>query len=369
MDYYIGLMSGTSVDGIDAALTAFEGDRPHLVATYYQPYTEALRTDILTLCRSKTAPLEQFGALDVELGRQFAAAVAELLARAKITPENVRAIGSHGQTVRHRPMGSHPFTLQIGDPNIIAQTTGITTVADFRRRDMAAGGEGAPLVPAFHHTVFAADRSRVVLNIGGIANVTWLPTTTTDRVIGFDTGPGNTLMNAWIGRHLGRTHDEDGQWAASGQVNAPLLNALCADEYCSRPPPKSTGPEYFHLDWLDGILAHHAPLPPGEVQATLCAFTAATIANAVHTHCPRTQEVLVCGGGVHNTTLMTHLARRLAPCVVSSTTTQGVDPDWVEAMAFAWLAKRTLQGLPGNLPPVTGARQAVILGGIYRGNA
>ncbi len=365
-DLYIGLMSGTSVDGIDVALTAFEGERPHLVASHYQPYAAGLRDEILALCNASNSGLDQLGHLDVELGRQFANAVMTLLAQTSVTHEQIRAIGSHGQTVRHRPTGSHPFTLQIGDPNLIAEMTGITTVADFRRRDIAVGGEGAPLVPAFHQTVFVAHRPRVVLNIGGIANITWLPTTSSRPVIGFDTGPGNALMDGWIHRHQGQGHDQGGQWAATGAVVPPLLDTLLADAYFSRPPPKSTGREQFNLSWLDGILTSHPGHRPEDVQATLCEFTAASIASAVRCHCPGTEEVLVCGGGVHNATLMTRLASQLAPGVVASTATAGVDPDWVEAMAFAWLARCALQGLPGNLPAVTGARKKVVLGGIYQ---
>ncbi|CAK0780652.1 Anhydro-N-acetylmuramic acid kinase [Gammaproteobacteria bacterium] len=362
---YIGLMSGTSLDGIDAALTSFDGEHPRLLAAYCQPYPDALREELLTLCRPGEGDPDRLGPMDVALGRRFATAALELLTRAAVNPEAVRAIGSHGQTIRHRPTGPNPFTWQIADPNIIAQMTGITTVADFRRRDMAVGGEGAPLVPAFHRAVFTAAQPRVVLNVGGIANITWLPADSAGAVTGFDTGPGNTLMDAWVRRHSGQVRDEGGKWAAEGAVVEELLEALLVDPYFSRPPPKSTGREYFDLAWLDAVLATHRALSPGDVQATLCELTAATVAGAVHDHCPEAVEVLVCGGGVHNATLMTRLAARLAPRPVRSTITEGIDPDWVEAIAFAWLARRTLRGLPGNLPAVTGARQEVVLGGIY----
>ncbi|CAK0742452.1 anhydro-N-acetylmuramic acid kinase [Gammaproteobacteria bacterium] len=364
-DLYVGLMSGTSLDGIDAALVTFEGDQPRLLAAHYQPYPAPLREELLTLCRAGEGEPDRLCPMDVDLGQRFATATLELLAQAKVAPEAVRAIGSHGQTIRHRPTGPTPFTLQIGDPNIIAQRTGITTVADFRRRDIAAGGEGAPLVPAFHRAVFATAPPRVVLNVGGIANITWLPGTVGGGVTGFDTGPGNTLMDAWVRRHFGQDRDEGGKWATQGKVATSLLEALLADPYFSRPPPKSTGREYFDLRWLDSALAAQPPLPPADIQATLCELTAATVARAVDDHCLLAEEVLVCGGGVHNATLMTRLAARLAPRLVLSTAAKGIDPDWVEAIAFAWLARRTLQGLSGNLPAVTGARQEVVLGGIY----
>ncbi|CAK0759661.1 anhydro-N-acetylmuramic acid kinase [Gammaproteobacteria bacterium] len=364
-DLYVGLMSGTSLDGVDATLTAFDGERPYLLAAHYHPYPDTLREELLALCTPGEEDLERLGPMDVLLGRLFAAVVLELLEKAGVSPEKIRAIGSHGQTVRHRPAGLTPFTLQIGDPNIIAQMTGITTVADFRRRDMAVGGQGAPLVPAFHRVVFSTSQPRVILNIGGIANITWLPIAG-EPVIGFDTGPGNTLMDAWTQRHLGQPHDEGGKWAATGLVMGELLEALLADQYFSRHPPKSTGREYFDLHWLDAILANfYRPWLVTDVQATLCELTAVTVERAVRTHCSMAQEILVCGGGVHNATLMARLIAHFAPCTVNSTAIAGIDPDWVEAMAFAWLARRTLHGLAGNLPAVTGARQEVVLGGIY----
>ncbi len=360
-DLYLGLISGTSMDGIDVALTAFEDDRPRLLAAHCQPYPAAVRQEILALCQEGS--VHALGELDVVLGQHFAKAALALLAKAEVAPEKIRAIGSHGQTVRHSPAGVHPFTLQIADPNTIAERTGITTVADFRRRDMAAGGEGAPLVPAFHQAVFSTNRSRVILNIGGIANITRL--STDHPVVGFDTGPGNTLMDAWIRQHQGQSYDKAGQWAAGGRVVESLLGTLRADPYFSRLPPKSTGPEHFNLGWMDAALAAHPGVSAQDIQATLCELTATTVASAIREQCPETDEVLVCGGGVHNQTLMARLAVHLAPCLVQSTAVEDIDPDWVEAMAFAWLARRTMQGLPGNLPAVTGARKSVVLGGIY----
>ena len=298
-DLYIGLMSGTSLDGIDAALVEFIHDYPRLISTHYQPYPDPLRTRIAQLCQPELGDIEQLGVMDIELGRQFATAVQELITRAGITPDAVRAIGSHGQTVRHHPQGTHPFTIQIGDPNLLAELSGITTVADFRRRDLAAGGEGAPLVPAFHQAVFRTDHPRVVVNIGGIANLTWLPYPLPEPVAGFDTGPGNTLMDSWVRRHLSLPHDAEGGWASQGKIHAGLLERLLADQYFSRSPPKSTGRETFNLAWLDAALGafHARPIAAVDVQATLGELTAVSIARAVLTFCPAVREVLVCGGG------------------------------------------------------------------------
>lgn len=339
-ELYIGLMSGTSLDGIDAALVEFINDQPKLIATYYQPYPEELRETLRQLCQPGAGDLELIGRMDVELGRRFAAAAGELLACAAIKKDAVRAIGSHGQTVRHRPAGTHPYTWQIGDPNLIAELTGITTVGDFRRRDLAAGGQGAPLVPAFHHAVFSADYPRVVLNLGGIANLTWLPADPDADVFGFDTGPGNTLMDAWIQRHHGYSHDANGEWATQGQIHPYLLETLLAAPYFSRSPPKSTGREEFHLPWLDSILANFGGLSDVDIQATLGELTARGVADAIHSYCPTAREVLICGGGVHNLYLMRRLAVHLAPRLVQSTAAAGISPDWVEAIAFAWLARR-----------------------------
>jgi anhydro-N-acetylmuramic acid kinase len=279
----------------------------------------------------------------------------------------VRAIGSHGQTVRHEPDGDHPFSVQIGDPNVIAEITGITTIADFRRRDIAAGGQGAPLVPAFHAAVLrSSDEDRVALNIGGMANITVLPRDPAQAVTGFDTGPGNVLMDAWAARHLGTPLDSEGRWAGSAPRDEALLAVLLSDEYFQRQPPKSTGREHFNMTWLEARLAQLGTAPePAQVQASLAALTALSCAAAIQRYAPRTQQVLVCGGGVHNVTLLQQLTDALPGVRVASTQTQGLDPDWVEALAFAWLAQQTLAGKPGNLPSVTGARAPVVLGGIY----
>ena len=370
-ELYIGLMSGTSMDAIDAVLADFAADAAPAVLTHVRcPIPPAMREPLLALCASEGAnELENMARLDVRLGRLFAETALTLLRQAAMEPAAIRAIGSHGQTVRHSPSGSEPYTVQIGDPNVIAEITGITTVADFRRRDVAAGGQGAPLVPAFHQAVFQSrDEDRVVLNIGGMANITLLPRALDQPVSGFDTGPGNVLLDTWAARHLGQPLDEGGRWAAGGAVHTPLLERLLDDPYFKLVPPKSTGREYFNLTWLTSALGGIEPPPtPQDVQATLCVLTAASIARAIGRYAPHTRRVLACGGGVHNVTLMEHLARRLDPCSLETTSSYGLEPQWVEATAFAWLAKQTLELKAGNLPSVTGARRRVVLGGIYAG--
>lgn len=365
-DYYIGLMSGTSMDAIDAALVDFATDTPRLVAALDHPLPPTLHTNMSALCQPGPDEIERLGRADVALGEIFAETVTRLLDQAGIAAGAIRAIGSHGQTVRHRPEAN--FTLQIGDPNVIAQRTGITTVADFRRRDLAAGGEGAPLVPAFHAAVLRrAGRTQAVVNIGGMANVTVLPADDS-AVTGFDTGPGNVLMDAWAQQHIGCPLDENGAWAASGTVNEKLLSRLLTHEFFRRSPPKSTGRESFHAAWLAQQLHEsgdsHSPV---DVQATLCELTAASIAEAISTHAPDCEETLICGGGTHNTHLMSRLREHLRPMPVLTTDERGVPADWMEAMAFAWLARETLAHRPGNLPAVTGASRNVILGGVYFG--
>jgi anhydro-N-acetylmuramic acid kinase len=289
-----------------------------------------------------------------------------LLAEAGCQPAEIIAIGSHGQTIRHIPEGEYRTSFQIGDPNLIAELTGITTVADFRRRDMAAGGQGAPLVPAFHNQVFRASGiNRVILNIGGIANITILPGDEEDPVSGFDTGPGNGLMDAWIFKHQGKQFDLNGEWAASGRVRPDLMDQMLADPYFSQAAPKSTGKEYFHLDWLKKHLPKKAKAE--DIQASLCELTAMTISQAIQQTAPATDEIYVCGGGAHNPHLIQRLNELHKPVNVTSTSELGLSPDWVEATCFAWLAKQTLHQQAANLPSVTGARHNVVLGGIYWG--
>lgn len=370
-EYFVGLMSGTSVDGVDAALVQMQAGAasPRLVTALASPMPAGLREEILTLCQSGSDEIERLGSLDTRLGRLFAEAALAVIAHAGMSPSDIRAIGSHGQTIRHRPQREASFTLQIGDPNTIAERTGITTIADFRRRDMAAGGQGAPLVPAFHEAVFrGTTRSRIVLNIGGMANITVLPGDTALPVGGFDTGPGNVLLDAWHQRHRGGTFDRDGVWAASGSVDGRLLQCLIQEPWLSVVPPRSTGRELFSLSWLEARAGHLlGAIAPENVQATLAEFTARCISDAVARWGAPEGELFVCGGGTHNGDLQRRLSRLMPSFRLASTSELGIDPDWVEAMAFAWLAARTIAGLPGNVPAVTGAGSAVVLGGIYPG--
>jgi anhydro-N-acetylmuramic acid kinase len=365
---YLGLISGTSADGIDVALVSFE-PQPRMHAALTHAYPDDLRQRILALAQGDgRIALDELGALDVEIARTFADAANALLARTVTAPAAVTGLGSHGQTVRHRPRGATPYTLQLGDPNIVAELTGITTIADFRRRDLAAGGQGAPLAPAFHAAMLArSDASRVVLNLGGIANITILPRDAGAPVRGFDTGPASCLLDAWTQLHRGKPFDADGAFAASGSVDHALLARLLSDAYFGEPPPKSTGREVFNLTWLQRQLSRF-DLSAADVQATLVALSARSIADAVHAHAPATQEVLVCGGGVHNPVLMAALASALSPASVASTAALGIDPDFVEAMLFAWLAhERLAERVPENVYTVTGARGARVLGGVYFG--
>lgn len=365
-ELYIGLMSGTSMDAVDGVLVDLSA-APRLLASHSLAHDPALKTRLLALAQPGPDELDRLGQLDVELGRHFAACALALLAQAGVAAEAVRAIGSHGQTVRHRPQGDFPFTLQIGDPNVIAETTGVTVVADFRRRDVAAGGQGAPLVPACHEALFrSATEDRVVLNLGGIANISVLPADPSAPVYGFDTGPANVLLDGWCYRHTGQPYDADGQWARAGQVDGALLAALLAHPYFQRTAPKSTGREEFHLDWLDAVLAEQAKdLAPVAVQATLTELTAASVAQAIAAAGRGQGRLLVCGGGAYNSLLLERLAALLPAMTVKTTLQQGLPPTWVEAIAFAWLAQRTLTGQPGNLPAVTGASGLRVLGGIY----
>ena len=363
---YIGLMSGTSADSIDAALADLT-NTPTLIA-HHSLAIDDLREEIIALATPGDNEIQRLNQLDRELGLRFAQATSELLINSGYNPRDIQAIGSHGQTLRHEPptdnLNGHPYTLQAGDPNTIAQQTGITTVADFRRRDIAAGGQGAPLAPAFHLAAFEKPGTlRAIINIGGMANISCLPGDGT--VIGFDTGPGNALMDGWINRHQGESYDNNGQWAASGATNPELLKQLLAEPYLQLPPPKSTGRELFNLEWLDQQLTAFAEIPPEYIQATLLEFTAQTIADAVRAQSPQPNEIYICGGGAYNTTLMQRLETLLHPALITNTGHLGIAPEWVEAVAFAWLAKQTLENLPGNAPSVTGAGEGVILGGVY----
>lgn len=366
-DLFLGLMSGTSADGIDAALVRFDDRDGRLHAALLHGRTHAWRDDLRARLvelgqGGDPASLDELGQLDVQVGRAFADAANALLAEAGIAAARVRAIGSHGQTVRHRPALAHPFTMQIGDASVIAEATGIPTVADFRRRDVAAGGQGAPLLPALHAALLGDEREvRAVLNLGGIGNLTLLPVA--GEVRGFDTGPANALMDAWCQRHTGAAYDKDGAFAAAGRIDEALLSRLLAEPWFALPPPRSTGREQFHLDWLATRL--RGVESAVDVQATLLALTVRSIADALQATQPGTRRLLACGGGVHNPVLMAALAAAIPDAVVESTAAHGVDPDYIEAMGFAWLARQTLLGLPGNLPAVTGARGPRVLGAVY----
>lgn len=360
---FLGLISGTSADGIDAALVRFNEGHAQLVFGRTYPWQPHLRTRLVELGQqSARLTLDDIGELDVRIARAFADAALQALADSGTDARDVTALGSHGQTLRHRPHGPHPFTLQLGDPNTLAERTGITTVADFRRRDVAAGGHGAPLLPGLHAALLhSPDEDRAVLNLGGIANLTLLPAQ--GEVRGFDTGPANGLMDAWCLRHRGEAFDRDGAFAREGKIDDALLKRLLDDPWFATPPPKSTGRDQFHLPWV--ATQFTGCESPADVQATLLALTVRTIADALHTTQPGTKRVIACGGGVHNAMLMKALADALPECRVESTIAHGIDPDFVEAMGFAWLARQTLLGLPGNVPSVTGAGGPRILGGIY----
>nr|WP_255747148.1 anhydro-N-acetylmuramic acid kinase [Lysobacter sp. CFH 32150] len=363
-ELYLGLISGTSADGIDVALVRFAADgHCELARGRTYRWETALRARLVALGQGGDATsLDELGMLDVQIAHAFADAARELLEEAGIAPTRVRALGSHGQTVRHRPQAEFPFTWQLGDGNAIAERSGITTVADFRRRDVAAGGHGAPLVPAFHAAMLRSDtEDRAVLNLGGIANFTLLPTV--GAVRGFDTGPANALLDAWCERHTGAAFDAGGAFAARGEIDQALLARLLDEPWFALPPPKSSGREQFHLDWLQSRLRGDERAQ--DVQATLLELSASTIATALRSQQPATKRVLVCGGGVHNPMLLARIAAMLPEALVESTALHGLDPDFVEAMAFAWLARETLAGRPGNLPAVTGARGPRVLGAVY----
>ncbi|NOQ36866.1 MAG: anhydro-N-acetylmuramic acid kinase [Methylococcaceae bacterium] len=360
-DFYIGLMSGTSVDGIDAGLVDFSPEKPELIAFEYQPFSAEIKEKIQRLSSDQPLFLKEYGALDCQLGHLFADSVNQLLNKATLSASEITAIGSHGQTLYHAPDSLLPFSLQIGDPNIIVEKTGITTVADFRRRDIAAHGQGAPLTPTFHQAMFQQpDRNICVVNIGGIANITAL---SNKKTIAFDTGTGNTLMDYWCQKHLKQNYDKNGHWANSGAIIPELLKAFKDADYFKLPPPKSTGKEYFSANWLEKHLGINTNYKVEDVQATLCQLTADTIIEAVREYAKDTEELLICGGGAHNKHLFSLLEKQ--GYQVNSTEKYGIHPDHVEAMAFAWLARQTMNNLSGNLIEVTGANSPVILGGIY----
>jgi len=370
---FIGLMSGTSLDGVDGVLAAFPpagvGASIQTLASVHLPFPANVRDDLLALQSSGRDEIHREAMASIALTQLYAAAVAKLLEQAQLLPGQVRAVGVHGQTIRHRPeLG---YTRQANQPALLAELAGIDVIADFRSRDVAAGGQGAPLVPAFHQAVFGnAGEARVVLNIGGIGNLSILPGgASAAAVTGFDTGPGNVLMDGWIMRHRQQRYDDNGAWAASGKPLPALLQRLRAEPFFILPPPKSTGRDLFHMAWLDQQLAALPPADAADVQATLTAFTAGTIADAIATHAAGANTVYVCGGGARNGHLLRQLTAALAThghrSTVRTTDALGIAPDLVEALAFAWLASRFDCRQPGNLPAVTGARGLRILGALY----
>jgi len=357
------------MDGIDAALVEFDNNKIKLLVTHCHEIPTELKNKLKQLCQDdKTASIDLLGETDTETGIVFSEAVKALLKRSNTKAEHVIAIGSHGQTIRHQPNIKNNFSLQIGDANRISYNTGITTVADFRRKDMAAGGEGAPLAPAFHQQVFhSTNENRAVLNIGGIANITYLTSRQNNNCSGFDTGPGNTLMDAWIQKHKNTAYDKNGAWAASAKPDKNFLAQLMTDSFISSKPPKSTGREHYHLNWLEKQLSNFKHLSTAQVQASLCQFTCNSIVAAIKNNPVDISTLIICGGGVHNKHLIQLLSSELKNIDVISSENFGVSPDWVEAMAFAWLARQTMNNLPGNIPDVTGANKAVVLGAIYSG--
>ena len=361
---FIGLMSGTSLDGVDAVLADFSGPLPKRLAAHYSDFPPALREELLALQTSGPDELNRSARAANALVDCYATAVAGVLSATNYLASDITAIGAHGQTVRHQPnINSAPgYTIQLNNPARLAEATGITVVADFRSRDVAAGGQGAPLVPAFHHAVFAhPSEHRVIVNMGGMANLTDLHPS--KPVCGWDTGPGNVLMDAWITLHQGRAYDADGAWGAQGTVQATLLAQFLADTFFRAAPPKSTGRDLFDAQWLtrfnlDAFVAV-------DVQATLQALTARSIADQITQHCGKPRQIMLCGGGAQNAALVKHLQAMLPESQITSTSSAGIDPQDVEALAFAWLAQQTLKGQPGNLPAVTGAKGLRVLGAIY----
>lgn len=366
---YIGVMSGTSLDGVDIALVDIQSTNVSLIASECYPIPQSLKSNLLTLCTNQQSSLQQLGEIDHQLGELYATVINKFILKNQIDKNNICAIGCHGQTLYHSPDGAYPFTMQIGDANIIAAKTNITTIADFRRKDMALGGQGAPLVPAFHQAILARpNTTRVILNIGGISNITVLAPNQT--VIGYDTGPGNVLLDSWMMLHLNQAYDKDAHFAKTGHINTALLHDLLNEVYFSKPYPKSTGRELFNFNWLQQKLAKHN-ITAQDVQATLVELTViATVNQLTHLALPKTLpcELLVCGGGAKNPLMMERFSQHLPDWLVTTTDAFGINSDYMEAMAFAWLAYCRIHHINSNIPSVTGAKKAVCLGVIYPNN-
>lgn len=368
--YYIGIISGTSMDAIDCVVIELRDNKLDLLATQTTHYPAEIRQQLFELCANPVISLMDFGKLDVAVGNVFGAAINKLIGACGLDPAEITAIGSHGQTIFHAPEPPQAFSLQIGDPNTIATATGITTVADFRQRDVSAGGQGAPLAPLFHQFLFKKSADpQCILNIGGISNITWLNNEINSTPVGFDTGPGNALMDLWVNRWLQLPYDADGAWAASGSIIPTLLDRFLEEKYFQKPAPKSTGRELFNREWLENSLAGLHTLQPEDVQRTLLELTARTIADALMQTHPNqsnpTAELLVCGGGVYNKKLMQRLQKLLPGLIVSSTALHGMPPDWIEASTFAWLASKTIRKEKIDTRVLTGAQEPIILGGVY----
>ena len=368
MRYYIGVMSGTSLDGIDIAITQFSdsGDF-HFIAAQTFPFPDELHSQLQLLITKQECHLQQLGNADIALGQLIGQSINKLLIQHDLSAKDISAIGSHGQTTFHSPAGNTPFSQQIGDASVIAEITGITTIADFRQRDIAAGGQGAPLVPAFHQALFGStNEDRVIVNIGGISNLTIIPSSTDNPVIGFDTGPGNTLLDYWTQSKLSEPYDRGGEWAASGQCNDEYLSLFLEDAYFKQIAPKSTGRELFNQQWFEQVNSKFKQeISEADIQATLVELTAQTISADIKAYATANSQVFICGGGAHNDYLLARLQSLLDSNNVSTTESLGLHPDWVEACAFAWLAYRAMNKQAGNLPSVTGATHSVILGAIY----
>ena len=368
MSYYIGVMSGTSLDGIDIAITQFSDSGSfHFIAAQTFPFPNELYAQLQLLITKQECHLQHLGSVDIALGQLIGQSVNELLIRHNLSASDISAIGSHGQTIFHSPTGNTPFSQQIGDANVITEITGITTVADFRQRDIAAGGQGAPLVPAFHQALFSSpDEDRVIVNIGGISNLTILPSSADIPVTGFDTGPGNVLLDYWTRSQLNEPYDRGGQWAASGQCHDEYLSLFLDEAYFKQTAPKSTGRELFNQQWFEQVNSRFKQnIVEADVQATLVELTAQSISSDIKAYAAANSHVFICGGGAHNDYLLGRLQSLLDSHSVSTTESLGLHPDWVEACAFAWLAYRTMNKQTGNLPSVTGATHPVVLGGIY----
>ncbi|WP_029654508.1 anhydro-N-acetylmuramic acid kinase [Marinobacter daepoensis] len=364
MDLWLGLMSGTSMDAVDAALVSFDHKSLQVHHTASLPYPDQLRQRLILATRNQANP-DELGELDSLVGQHFAEAGAALIDQSGIDPRQIRAVGSHGQTIRHQPSGNAPFSTQIGNAAWLAERLGIAAVSDFRSRDIAAGGQGAPLVPAFHRWLFASqEQDRCILNLGGIANITWLPAASRKPIIGFDTGPANALLDAWCLDQTGRHYDEDGHLAREGATCPELLASMLSDAYFSKPAPKSTGKERFNIDWIHTHLKRFEGLPTEDVQRTLLQLTVTTILQQLPQESAE-MAVYACGGGTFNHLLMNELRLGLGSVAFHTTADLGLHPQWVEPVAFAWLARQAILRLPGNVPEVTGASGERILGAVY----